>query len=73
MNWRDEEDNCKERQHAVPGTVFHLVGAIHLKLNGHLAAGLVAVGGRIHQGGVLVIGVLLGHHHIQHDTGVGDL
>ncbi len=50
-----------------------LVGPIHLKLNAHLVAGLVLASGRVHQGGVLIIGVVLCHHDVQHHAGVGDL
>ena len=50
-----------------------LVGPVHLELNAHLAAGLVLAGGRIHQGSILIIGVVLCHHDIQHHTRVGDL
>ena len=51
----------------------NLVGPIHLKLNAHLVAGLVLASGRVHQGGVLIIGVVLCHHDVQHHAGVGDL
>ena len=51
----------------------NLVGPIHLKLNAHLVAGLVLASSRIHQGGILVIGVVLCHHDVQHYAGVGDL
>ena len=51
----------------------HLVGSVNLKLNAHLTAGLVLASGRVNQRGILVVGVVLCHHHIQHHTWVGDL
>ncbi len=48
----------------------HLVWAVHLKLNAHLAAGLIGVLYRVHQCLVLVVGVVLSNHHVQHHTRV---
>jgi len=51
----------------------NLVWPVHLELNAHLIAGLVLASGRVHQGGILIIGVVLCHHDVQHHAGVGDL
>lgn len=50
--------------------VPHLVWAIHLELNAHLCAALVGVLDRVHQRLVLVVGVVLSNHHVQHHTRV---
>lgn len=63
---------CKVRQKQTLGKTY-LVGAIHLKLNAHFTACLVLPGSRVDQRCILVIGVVLCHHHIEHHTGVGDL
>ncbi len=50
----------------------HLVGAINLELDGHARGGLVALGGAVRQRLVLLVGVVLGHHHVEHHAGVAD-
>ena len=51
---------------------MYLVGPIHLELDGHLGAGGVLPGGRVHQVLVLVVGVVSRHHGVQHHAGVAD-
>lgn len=46
----------------------HLVRTINLKLNAHLAAGLVGLLDRVNQVLVLVVCVGLCHHHVEHHT-----
>ena len=52
--------------------VARLVGPVDLKLDGHAGGSLVALGGSIKQRLVLVVGVVLGHHHVEHHAGVAD-
>ena len=51
----------------------YLVGPVNLKLNAHLTAGGVAASGRIDQSLVLVVGIVVCHHHVQHDAWVRHL
>eukprot|EP00951_Prasinocladus_malaysianus_P039193 scaffold436661_cov23-Prasinocladus_malaysianus.AAC.1 len=53
--------------------VSHLVGPVDLKLNAHLAGDLVLPLCRVDQGLVLVVGVVGGHHHVEHHARVRHL
>lgn len=54
------------------GSSAHLVGAVHLKLDGHLRGGGVLPRGRVHKVLVLVVRVVGRHHGVQDDAGVAD-
>ncbi len=79
----DKKDNslCKSKPSLLclgccqltPKPSTHLIWPINLKFAGHLGRRLVALGYRVYQGLVLVVGVVVRDHDVEHDTGVGDL